>query len=260
MRQQELPIHQVRIDKAFAISTFPITVGEYRAFAEANPDSITSHSCLAYGDDGKLTTNPHANWSNTGFAQSDDHPVVCVSWADMVHYLRWLSEETDRAYRLLTEAEWEYAARANRDQQRLTVASADNGNWGERGAGDEECCFGASSGTDRWMHTSPVNAFPPNAFDVFDMRGNTVDLVADCPNYDYEGAPSNGEAWLTPDRIEDNWSKAGWTSDGVCFGHMMRGRAWSHEPNSYWFAHRGWWYPSHSAQFFGFRVAHTLME
>lgn len=259
-RDQEHPIHDVIIARSFAVSKYPITVLQYRAFAEAEPEAITTQRCLVFGADGALASDDAADWSHPGFEQADDHPAVCVSWMDMVRYLRWLNAKTGRNYRLLSEAEWEYVARAGDGVP--AQMSLDAGNWGAVPAeGDPPSGFGASRGADNWRYTSAVDAFSPNAFGVYDMLGNSVDLVADCPNYDYVGAPNDGSAWLTPDRIKQDWAKFGWTDDKLCFGHILRGRSWAHPPAApFWYAHRGWWYPAHAAQFFGFRVAVTLDE
>jgi formylglycine-generating enzyme required for sulfatase activity len=118
-----------------------------------------------------------ASWRHLGFSQRADEPVVCVSWAEAQAYVAWLSGKTGRHYRLPTEAEWEYAARAGS----TTVYP-----WGNEAShafanyGAEACCTGAVAGRDKWVNTSPVGSFPPNAFGLYDMIGNVWQWTQDC--------------------------------------------------------------------------------
>jgi formylglycine-generating enzyme required for sulfatase activity len=115
-----------------------------------------------------------------------------VSWADAQDFARKLSERTGKAYRLPSEAEWEYAARAG---------SATAYPWGAKASHDfanygrDECCAGLAAGKDRWEHTSPVGQFPANAFGLHDMLGNVWEWVQDAYHPDYAGAPADGSAW-----------------------------------------------------------------
>lgn len=107
---EEGPQHTVRV-AAFALSQAPITRGEYAAFVRATnrPDGAP---CALMDNEGNWRETPGLSWRNPGFEQSDDHPVACVSWKDAQAYAAWLSARTGRAYRLSSEAEFEYAARA----------------------------------------------------------------------------------------------------------------------------------------------------
>ena len=119
----------------------------------------------------------HPSWKNPGFVQDASHPVVCISWSDAQEYALWLTHRTGHHYRLLTEDEWEYAARAG-----TTTAYP----WGAKAShehanyGLEECCGPATSGADRWEFTSPVGSFPPNAFGLYDMHGNVFEWIETC--------------------------------------------------------------------------------
>ncbi len=260
-RPQEEPLHTVTISESFAVGVHPVTVAQFRAFVDERPQAVASGWCEVYGDDGSRRREDNASWRHPNFEQADDHPVVCVSWTEAIHFARWLSTKTGRQYRLLTEAEWEYVARAGSTAETLAQRGAlGRANQGA-GRGEVKCCFGATAEGDPWLHTSPVEAYPANAFGVFDLEGNASELVADCVNEDYVGAPADGSAWTTADRLLTDWSRFAWTPVGQCFGNVQRGRAWPHPPwPDAWYARRGWWYPSHSANFFGFRVAADLSE
>ncbi|HJQ98826.1 MAG TPA: SUMF1/EgtB/PvdO family nonheme iron enzyme, partial [Candidatus Polarisedimenticolaceae bacterium] len=109
--EEEGPQHEVRIAEPFAVSLAPITRAEYDrfvSFAQRAP----SRGCAAMSDEGKWVVTPELSWNRPGFEQSGDHPAVCVSWEDANAYARWLSQRSGRSYRLLSEAEFEYVARA----------------------------------------------------------------------------------------------------------------------------------------------------
>jgi formylglycine-generating enzyme required for sulfatase activity len=155
---------------AFAVAKFPVTRAQWRAFAAATKRQ-TPHAPCAYA----LTANP--SWEHPGFAQDDQHPVVCVSWGDAQDYARWLSKRTGQHYRLLSNAEWEYAARGG---------AATAYPWGEAASheqanyGKDSCCGPAMQGRDRWDYTSPVGSFPANALGLYDMHGNVTEWVETC--------------------------------------------------------------------------------
>ena len=143
---------------------------------------------------------------NPGFIQSDDHPVVCVNWYDARAYTRWLSQETGEEYRLLSEAEWEYVARAGTTTQYW---------WGDSIGRNQANCVDCGS---RWdgEGTAPVGSFSANAFGVFDVSGNVTEWVEDCYNANYNGAPSDGTAWGSEG------------CDRPRFGSMQRSGDWYH--------------------------------
>ena len=108
----ERPPHSVTITREFALGQFAVTRGEFAAFVRDsgyNPPN----GCYVYNTtSGQFALDQNRNWHNPGFAQSNQHPVVCVSYDDAQRYVQWLSRKTGKSYRLPTEAEWEYAARA----------------------------------------------------------------------------------------------------------------------------------------------------
>lgn len=155
---------------AFAVAKYPVTRGQWDAFVAATRRPTPQSPCV-------YARTERASWQNTGFTQDDRHPVVCVSWGDAQDYARWLSARTGHHYRLLTDAEWEYAARGGTTTAFPwgAAASHEYGNYGQ-----EKCCGPAVQGRDRWEFTSPVGAFPPNAFGLYDMHGNVTVWVETC--------------------------------------------------------------------------------
>ena len=160
----EHPVHEVAIERAFAVSRYEITFEDYGRF------------------DASAETDDHG-WGR------GRRPVIDVSWTDAHDYVGWLSEQTGQRYRLLTEAEWEYAARAGSE-----TAYA----WGDAIGTDRANCEACGS---RWdaTRTAPVGSFEPNGFGLHDMHGNVWEWVEDCWNGRYFDAPFDGSAWLSGD-------------------------------------------------------------
>lgn len=157
--KDELPQHRVTIANAFAVAKFEVTVAEYRSFAESTGDTS-------------------ADWkiehSNRG--DDDKQPVTWVSWSDAQKYVRWLSSKAGKSYRLLSEAEWEYAAAGG-------AAPKVNSD----GAGEE-----ANIG--QYQSSLPVGSFTLNGFGLADMPGNAAEWAEDCYAESYQNAPADGTA------------------------------------------------------------------
>jgi formylglycine-generating enzyme required for sulfatase activity len=203
----EAPVHKVRITRAFYIGRHEVTVGQFGQFLQAsgykpeseadgtggygyNRDYDPASSARGDAFEGR---DPKYSWRNPGFAQDDMHPVVNVSWNDAVAMAKWLSETEGVRYRLPTEAEWEYAARAGSrtryssgddPQSLLKVANTFDAdsmkNWPKWKAY-------ALAGSDGFAFTAPVGSFAPNAFGVYDMHGNAWEWCADWHDDDYYG-------------------------------------------------------------------------
>ena len=149
-------------------------------------------------------------------------PVVDVSWEDVTtEYLPWLSRTTGKTYRLLTEAEWEYAARAGSttrysfgDDEKALCTYANVADMSAQEQYKDLTLATLASCRDGHIHTSLVGSFRPNAFGLYDMHGNVWEWVQDCWNANYSGAPSDGSAWITGDR---------------CL-HVLRGGSWINGP------------------------------
>jgi formylglycine-generating enzyme len=253
----EQPQHRVTIPHAFAVGKFEVTRDEYARFALEtqlrDPDGCNVHE------------PPHwpkrmgLSWHATAFPQSGRDPAVCVSWDEAQAYVEWLSKKTGHSYRLLSEAEWEYAARAGTTGQAF---------WGN----DEHqaCMYG--NGVDAllvekypqkpWeslaprnpnpghvlpcrdghVFTAPVGSYGHNAFGLYDTAGNVMEWVADCWSANYDGAPSDGSA----------------RTDGDCADRVNRGGAWDSNPTGLRSAYR--WNDARGLHVvdLGFRVAREL--
>ena len=144
------------------------------------------------------------NWKRSGFSQSGDQPVVCVSYFDALAYADWLSEKTGETYRLPSEAEWEYAARAGADTPYHwgtdATKACDYANVRSEGAytiskRQAEADLKGFPCDDGFQQSSPVGSFAPNEFGLYDAQGNAWEWVADCNHKDYEGAPIDGSTW-----------------------------------------------------------------
>jgi serine/threonine-protein kinase PpkA len=162
-----------------------------------------------------------------------------VSWGDAQAYAAWLSRRTGKPYRLPSEAEWEYAARAGSTTARPwgPELTRDRANYGA-----EACCAPAAVGADKWRFTSPVGAFPANRFGLYDMIGNVWQWVEDCGHDRYDGAPADGSAWVL----------------GDCRTRMVRGGAWFQAPDSERSAARAADDAGFRIADIGFRVARSL--
>ena len=216
-RNRSQPPHEVDV-RSFSASRFEITRGQYRVFAAATRRG--SDGCFVWAGTEFEKVQTH-DWRNPGYPQDDLHPAACVSWEDATAYVTWLGQKTGRAYRLLTEAEWEYAARAGTTSVRF---------WGDDAAGSCEHANGADLATaaqvpgasnwplaacnDRYAYTAPVGSYVPNAFGLYDMLGNVAEWTADCWNASYRGSPADGHAWTT----------------GDCDLRAVRGGSWEDAP------------------------------
>jgi formylglycine-generating enzyme required for sulfatase activity len=233
--KEESPQHVVTIRNRFAAGKLHVTVDQFAAFVHETGYDASS-KCVEYGYEDR-------SWRNPGFAQDGLHPVVCVRWNDANAYVNWLAKKTGKPYRLLSEAEWEYAARARTspgvhprfwfgdDEKDLCVY----GNGGDQSLRDSDLC------NDGYAHTSPAGHYKPNAFGLYDMSGNAWQWTEDCWHESYSGGPADGSAWTT----------------GSCFGRVVRGGSWSNI--------LPWGLPvaerlmsSAESHVIGFRVARTL--
>jgi len=261
----ERPQHEVHVQQ-FACGKFDITKAEWAAFVKETSRPATGACSWAAlpGD----TTKPWepskaANWNHLGFMQDSSHPVVCITWNDAQDYVQWLSKKTGSHYRLLTESEWEYAARAGTTSAYWwgDSASHEYANYGT----DTTAGVGFASGRDKWTETSPVGSFPANPFGLYDMNGNVLQWVQDCASDSYSNATSDGSAYTPEDTLkmkEEIWS---WMNGRkACSFRMCRGGdAWD-DPPLIRSASRNWGEVSEVKEAgqatagLGFRVARTL--
>jgi formylglycine-generating enzyme required for sulfatase activity len=219
-----VPQTRITIGRRFAMGQYPVTRGQFAAFVAATGHN-TGNRCWIFGDHSGnnwgFAERQGYSWRAPGFSQTDQHPVVCVSWDDAQAYARWLSQRTGKAYRLPSESEWEYVARAGSPMARF---------WGNRL--DEACAYAnvrdlslagqynfLRDGTffpcaDGFAHTSPVGSFRPNAFQAFDALGNVWQWTQDCWNDNLQGQSANGNARAT----------------GDCALRVLRGGSWVDDP------------------------------
>jgi len=186
----EKPRRLVTIGKPFAAGVYEVTMAEWDA-------CVADHGC---------STKPGDNGWGRG-----KRPVIMVSWNDAEEYVHWLSEKTGQSYRLPSESEWEYFARAG-----------EQSDW-PGGHPAIICDFGNVAGSEtgfKWQHeqcrdetvlgTTPVGSFRANQFGLYDTIGNVSEWTADCMNLSYVDAPVDGGAW----------------GKGICSSHMTRGGSW----------------------------------
>jgi formylglycine-generating enzyme required for sulfatase activity len=208
----EWPAHRVVIAEPFAVGRYEVTQAEWLAVMGTNPSRFV----------GNL------------------NPVEDVDWDDAKEFVRLLSIKAAVEYRLLSEAEWEFAARAG-TSTRFPWGESPSREHANYGAA-RYCCIGLAEGHDRWETTSPVGSFRPNAFGLHDMIGNVWEWTEDCSHQSYRGAPSDGSVWLT---------------DGECEVRVRRGGSWINHPVDLRSASR-WVGPGFRHGSTGLRVARTL--
>ena len=203
----EKPVHSVTVP-AFSMGRYEVTFAQWDA-------------CVANGGCGGYTPDD-AGWGR------GNRPVINVSWDDIQGFIKWLNGGTGGKYRLPSESEWEYAARAG---------STTKYSWGNSIGSNRANCDGCGS---RWdnQQTAPVGSFSANAWGLHDMHGNVYEWVQDCWNDSYAGAPSDGSAWTS----------------GDCSRRVIRGGSWNYNP---WFlrsAFRSGSPRSNRSGYLGFRL------
>lgn len=239
----ELPVHQVHIRNSLAVGKYEVTQDQYATFSSATNRKIVDgcHRFFFKTSD----ENAVVYWQNPGFDQTGRDPVTCVSWKDAKAYVAWMSDMTGHSYRLLSESEWEYAARAGTETlysfgdhtgdictygngADLSLADSDDDN--------KECSDGFG------YETAPVGSFQANGFGLHDMHGNLKEWIEDCASEDYENAPDDGSAMTTSD----------------CSKRRVRGGSWRSKPTTLRSSYRNYDDPSAPDHTIGFRVARDL--
>jgi formylglycine-generating enzyme required for sulfatase activity/uncharacterized caspase-like protein len=188
-----VPVREVTFAKPFALSRFEITFEEFDRYSRA-----TGREPIA--DNG---------WGR------GRRPATKIVWEDAVAYVEWLSAQTGKRYRIPTEAEWEYAARAG-TRTNFWWGNQPSHEYANYGKGQPGWFpSGVVEGRDQWEYTAPVGQFPPNPFGLYDMQGNVWEWVADCWHESYGGAPVDGSAF----------------GGSACENRVMRGGSWGYNPN-----------------------------
>ena len=228
----EGPRHEATIGYSLGVGVYEVTFAEWDA-------CVSAGGCMGHRpDDGGLGR--------------ERQPVINVSWEDARTYLRWLSEETGESYRLLSEAEWEYVARAGTESawywgedssdQCRHANGFDRELTQQLEAEDVRIRVRPASCSDGYEGAAPVGSFEPNGFGLHDVSGNVWEWTDDCWNESYAGAPADGRAW----------------TDGYCVPRVVRGGSWNNPPGLLRSAFRDG-IPREDRGFnIGFRVARTM--
>lgn len=216
----EGPQRRVTLARPIAVGKFEVTRGEFSAFV-LDTGYKTDGGCYGWK---QMTQKMQSDtsWRSVGFDQSDRDPVVCVNWDDAKAYVAWLWRTTGKGYRLLSEAEWEYAARAGTTtpfSTGLTITS-DQANF------DGYYTSGGNVKGQYRHRTTEVGSFPANRMGLHDMHGNVQEWVEDCWHDNYDGASNNANAAITACKDEGR--------------RVLRGGNWSHAPQFLRSAYRSW--------------------
>jgi formylglycine-generating enzyme required for sulfatase activity len=243
--KREQPLHEVRVGQPLAVGKFHVTRGEFARFVEATGYSAIG-GCRALNGS-KFEQDGAKSWRDPGFTQTDRDPAVCINWDDAKAYVQWLAQKTGKGYRLLSEAEWEYAARGGTATARW---------WGDGSA--DQCKYAHGSNLtskqkfpgwttadcgDGYVFTSPVGSFAPNPFGLYDMLGNAWQWVGDCWADNYANAAN--DASVAP------------ASGGNCGRRAIRGGSWSAIPTVMRVPVRSWNDAGFRSCNLGFRIART---
>jgi formylglycine-generating enzyme required for sulfatase activity len=227
-QQHEAPQHEVSIAAPFAIGRFEVTFAEWDM-------CVKEGGCRHEPDD--------EGWGR------ERMPAINVAWRDIAEqFLPWLASKSGKAYRLPSEAEWEYAVRAGGGGDAAYGSAADaNALCGYANTADESGQVSGPGGTgigcrDGFVNTAPVGSFKPNPWGIHDLSGNVWEWVADCWNESYDDAPADGSAWTA----------------GDCGLRVVRGGSWSSAAAKLRAADRGWNRPDGRGPSIGFRVARKL--
>ena len=251
----EGPQRRVQVGAAFAVGKYEITRAQFAEFSRAVAARPQADGCLAFDpSDADFRRDASGrDWRRPGYPQTDDHPAVCIAWTEAKSYADWLSTKTGQRYRLLSESEWEYAARAGSGSSRP---------WGDDPAqscrhanlADETFVREVSRGPrgswypgwhacrDGYAHTAPVGRYQPNRFGLHDMIGNAWEWVEDCWNDSHALASSDASPRLA----------------GDCASRVYRGGAWHSYPRFGRSAQRSGAAAGYRHALIGFRVARAL--
>jgi formylglycine-generating enzyme required for sulfatase activity len=241
----------VRIAKPFAVAKYEVTRGMWAQYVH-DARVKTEPGCAGFDvKTGQWPFNPALSWQDPGFKQGDNEPVVCLNWPDAKGFVSWLAKKTGKPYRLLSETEWEYAARGGATTTYPWGDSADvicdqaniydkatAAMQGNLPAVIENVCVKPRVKT----FTEPVGSYPPNGFGLYDMVGNAWELVEDCATDTYAALPTDGSAF----------EKAG------CKTRVPRGGGWNSQAWTARLATRGQGAESYRAVALGMRVARDL--
>ncbi len=243
----EAPMRRMQVG-SFAVGRYEVTLGQFASFV-ADTGYRPPEGCLKPSRrSGEWRLEDDIGWNDPGFEQANDHPVVCISWRDAQAYIAWLSRETGHDYRLMSEAEWEYAARAG-TQSRYAFGDdeaardmCDFANNADKRFGDVFKKLVTSNCRDDAVYTAAVGSFRPNRFGLYDMHGNVFEMVEDCLGAYSPAAPRDGSPVARPG----------------CAHRVARGGGWDTDPDRLRAASRSIVEPDKRYSHVGFRVARSL--
>ncbi|MDQ7248968.1 SUMF1/EgtB/PvdO family nonheme iron enzyme [Dongia sedimenti] len=223
--------------KPFSMGKYSVTVGQFAEFIKATKYK-PSDEC----DTERTGKMRGANWTDPeAFDQGENEPVVCINWKDANAYAEWLAVTSGKPYRLPSEAEWEYAARAGVTKAHYWSDESDTcayANVADKAAKKKHANWSISDCNDGFAGTSPVGSLKPNAFGLYDMLGNVKQWVAGCGVESIEEIPADGSP-----------------TGGSCSYRPVRGSAWDSLPNIVRFAYWERGPASYASSNYGFRVA-----
>lgn len=228
----EKPRHKVTIGYKFAIGKFEVTVGEVRQFAKETGTSMTGRCLIRLADSGpqrgkykgtlhpdtrKLKNTPNlviiadGSFKQPGLKVTDLHPATCISRPEAKAYLAWLSKKSNRQYRLATEAEWEYAARAGTNSAffwgRSVSQACRYANFADRSSYYQAKVMAKCRDKVKSLWAAPKGSYRPNPWGIHDTAGNIQEMLEDCWHVNYRGAPKDGSPWM--DRKCDHYIARG---------------------------------------------------
>jgi formylglycine-generating enzyme required for sulfatase activity len=234
----EGPQHRIKIPRRFAVGKLKVTRDEYETFV--NETSYASGDKCFTLEAGRAEERTGRSFRNPGFEQDGKHPVVCINWDDAKAYLAWLSKKTGKLYRLLSESEWEYVARAGTKTPFWwgSSISADQANY------DGNSTYGGGEKGQYRQKTVPADTFEANPWGLYQVHGNAFEWVEDCWNETHQYAPS------------DDWVRLA----GNCSRHVRRGGAWNIPARMLRSAYREQRPALTRGSNLGLRVARTLTE
>jgi formylglycine-generating enzyme required for sulfatase activity len=234
----EGPQHRVKIARRFAVGKLKVTREEFEAFANETSYSV-GDKCFTL-EDGKAEERSGRSYRNPGFDQDGKHPVVCIDWDDAKAYVAWLSKKTGKLYRLLSESEWEYVARAGSKTPFWwgSSISTDQANY------DGNSSYGSGGKGQYRQKTVPADMFKANPWGLYQVHGNAFEWVEDCWNETYQYGPA------------DDWVRMA----GNCGRHVRRGGAWNIIAKMLRSAYREQRPAATRGSNMGMRVARTLAQ
>jgi len=246
----EGPLHKVRVKRAFALAAHEVTQAQYAAFIKETAH-ISGTNCRSWDPEAKTVQNrPGYDWKKPapGVVPRASDPVGCVSWLDAKAYTAWLSDKTGKPYRLPSEAEWEYAARAGNNSAYYwgddPDAACAHANLYDLDALQETISWAHVKCHDGFAGVAPVGSFPANGFGLHDMTGNVWEWAEDCYVAPFAAdVPMDGSAYQVP---------------GQCARRAVRGGAWITLADRNRVAWRGRDAEDFVSWIFGFRVARDL--